>query len=89
MNEVYEQHNQAFEGVGGVSLFSLSANSKEHFLDDEIHPLFKVTTPIPITSGSLLKPPNLFQNIYLSKQLCPPVRKGPEGVYVDLHNDVI
>lgn len=44
-----------FWGGRGVSLFLLNANSKEHFLDDGIHPLLKVTTPIPLTSCILLK----------------------------------
>lgn len=52
-NEVYKQHSPA-PGGEGVSAVLLNANSKEHFLDDGIHPLFKVTTPIPITSCALL-----------------------------------
>lgn len=41
-------------GVGGIGvLFLLNASSKEYFLEDGIHPLFQVTTPIPITSCCL------------------------------------
>lgn len=78
-------HSTIRLGEGGITVF-IKCQLQRAFLKRHTYSS-KRPLPFPPQAAACKKPPNLFQSIYLSKQLYPPVRKGQGGGQVRLHND--